>query len=338
MRTSTTYFKYLYYLIYCGSLKKITNYILNKIEKKAKKIYLKSLPTDILIDPCTICNLYCPGCTVGVKYPELIEPGMLSFKQFKYIFDQFKDYVFNISLYCLGEPFLNQEIFSMIEYASINRCGTTIHSNFNIFDEEMAEKAIKSRLTHIYLSIEGATQEIYEKYRVGGDIMRVFRNIEILVNMKKKLKSIFPLLTWKYLIFPYNTHEIELARQKSKALGLDAFEVFHANLENLSTFGMVKQYDLITGNIKTLTADFCDSLWGSVIIYPDGSVFPCCKSFRKKDAFSNIYGEQFSKIWNNNIFLDARRILSTGKIDTKIRYPCLECEIVEKLRNKSKPC
>jgi len=335
MRAKATYLKYLYYLTHCGGIKKMKNYILNKIEKKTKKIYLKSLPINIMISPGNICNLSCPGCDLGAKSPDLIQPRVLSFQQFKHIFEQIKDYIFNISLFGLGEPFLNKEIFRMIDYSSKNRCGTTIHSNFNIFDAEMAEKAIESRLTHIYLSIEGVSQEIYEKYRIGADIATLFRNIEILVNMKKKKKSIFPLLTWKYLIFPYNIHEIELSRQKAKILGFDAFEVFHANLDNLGTFGIVKHYDFTSGTIKTFIADFCDSLWDSVMIYPDGSVFPCCKSFRKKDVFGNIYDEPFRKIWNNHNFLNARMLLNTRETDNPLRYPCRDCGIIKKLQRKS---
>jgi len=224
----------------------------------------------------------------------------------------------------------------MIDYASLSKCGITVHSNFNIFDEFMAEKAIKGNLTHIYLSIDGATQQVYEKYRRGGDLSRVFRNIEILVSMKKKFKSIFPLLTWKYLVFPHNVHEIDSAKRMSREFGVDAFEVFPANLDNLSTFGIARYYDLTTGDINTFTADCCDSLWDSFIIYPDGSIFPCCQSFRNKDIFGNIYDKPFREVWNNNNFLTARKILSTKKVEADVRYPCRDCEIIKKLQTRKK--
>lgn len=332
MRAVKTYYKYLYYLTRYCELKKIYNYILNKIEKKQKRIYLKSLPVNISIEPCNICNLSCPGCVTGVKSPGAIEPGTLSFERFKYIFEQIKDYVFNISLYNWGEPFLNKDIFLIIGHASLNRCGTTLHTNFNIFDESMAEQAIRSKLTHIYLSIDGATQETYEKYRKGGNLAGVLKNIEILVAKKKKTKSKFPLLTWKYLIFPHNAHEIELAGFKAKELGVDAFEVFQANLDNVATFGTGKFYDLVSGRIETFSADTCTVLWDTLIIYPDGSVLPCCQAFRKKDVFGNIYDLPLRKIWNNNDFLTLRKILKTGNVEQDIRYPCCECQVMKSLQ------
>jgi radical SAM protein with 4Fe4S-binding SPASM domain len=332
MRAAKTYYKYLYYLLHYGGYKKIYNYILNKVEKKQKKVFLKSLPVNITIEPCNICNLSCPGCVTGVKHPGSIEPGMLSFEQFKYIFNQVKDYVFNISLYKWGEPFLNKDIFLMFNYASSNRCGTTVHSNFNIFNESMAEQAIKTKLTHIYLSIDGATQETYEKYRRGGDLGLVLKNIETLVKKKKEAKSKFPIITWKYLIFPHNSREIELARIKSKELGVDAFEAFRANLDNVSTFGAGKFYDLANECIRTFAADNCEALWDGIIIYPDGSVFPCCQSFRKKDIFGNIYNQPLSQIWNNNDYLALRKIIKTGKVGQDVRYPCCECQVIKDLK------
>lgn len=332
MRALKTYYKYLYYLTRCGSFKKINNHILNAIEKKQKNIHLRSLPRNIIIEPTNTCNLNCPGCVTGAKYPGAIEPCMLTLEQFKYIFAQIKDYVFNISLYNWGEPFLNKDIFMMIEHASTSRCGTTVHSNFNIFDESMAEQAVKAKLTHIYLSIDGATQETYEKYRRGGDLTRVLKNIEILVNKKKKAKSKFPLLTWKYLAFPHNSHEIELARNKSEELGIDAFEVFPANLENLAAFGREKHYHPLNGRTEISYAQSCSSLWDTLIIYPDGSVLPCCQAFRKKDIFGNIYNTALRQIWNNNDFLTLRRAIKSGRAEGEIRYPCCECGAIKRLK------
>jgi radical SAM protein with 4Fe4S-binding SPASM domain len=196
----------------------------------------------------------------------------------------------------------------------------------------MAEQVIKSKLTHIYLSIDGATQQVYEKYRKGGDLDLVLKNIEILVNKKKEASSQFPILTWKYLVFPYNVQEIELARFKAKELGVDAFEVFPANLDNVATFGTGKCYDLVNNRIETFTADTCEALWDTLIIYPDGSVLPCCQAFRKKDVFGNIYNQPLREIWDNNDFLTLRKIIKTRKVEQAVRYPCRECGVIKNLQ------
>jgi len=332
MRPAAAYSKYLHYFLNFNSPKKVFNYFLNLGEKKCKKIYLRSLPVNLVIEPGNICNLRCPGCVTGLRHPDSIPGIALSFAGFKAIFDQIKDYVFSVSLYNWGEPFLIPDIFTMVAYASANRCGTTVHTNFNIFSQKMAEEAIKKRLTHIYLSIDGATQEVYARYRIGGDLGAVFENIKLMVARKRQLKSRLPFLTWKYLVFPHNAHQIELARGKARELGVDAFEVFPANLDSLATFGKVKYYDLKSRRIINSAVTDCNALWDSLFVYPDGSVLPCCSSFREKDIFGNILKQPLRQVWNSHDFLTLRECLKTRKPDMVLRYPCCECEVIKKMQ------
>lgn len=331
MRPTITYWKYLYYLTYCGSMKKFYNYALNRIEKQSKRPRLKSLPVNILVEPCNLCNLKCPGCITGIKHEEAIKGQMLNLDHFKRIFDQVREYAFNVSLYNWGEPFLNKNLFSIIKYASSSGCATTVHSNFNVFDDSMAEKAISSRLTHIYLSIDGATQQTYEKYRSGGELARVIENVKLIVSKKQNMKSRFPILTWKYLVFPHNVHEIESARQKAKELKVDAFELIRGNVDNIAVFGREETHDLSTGHIMTHQQNFCDSLWDSLIVYPDGSVIPCCQAFRKKDIFGNVLENSVEEVWNNGDFVAMRKIIGGKRIDGVVRQPCCECNIIKNL-------
>ena len=41
-------------------------------------------------------------------------------------------------------------------------------TNFNGVSDEMIEEIIDSGLDHMTFSVDGASQEVYEKYRVGG--------------------------------------------------------------------------------------------------------------------------------------------------------------------------
>lgn len=128
----------------------------------------------------------------------------MKYDNFVIMFDKVKDYTLSIALYNWGEPFLNKEIFKMIEYAGKNRVGTTLHSNFNHFNPEMAEQLVRSGLTHLYLSIDGAGNSTYTEYRVKGNLEKVLKNLELLVKAKEKAKSQLPFITWKYLVFPHN--------------------------------------------------------------------------------------------------------------------------------------
>jgi hypothetical protein len=75
------------------------------------------------------------------------------------------------------------------------------------------------------MSIDGATQPVYEKFRRNGDLELVFDNIRKLVSAKRELGKRTPVLSWNFLAFEHNAHEIPLATQIARKLGVDRFRV-----------------------------------------------------------------------------------------------------------------
>ena len=61
----------------------------------------------------------------------------------------------------------------------------------------------------IRLSIDGASQETYSRYRVNGNFDRVIENIKRLQAYKQKVGSEYPDLTWYMTGFNWNIHEID---------------------------------------------------------------------------------------------------------------------------------
>lgn len=325
----TAYKKYLYYLRKFSTIKKLQNLSLNKYEHYSKKSYLKSFPYKITIDPSSSCNLKCPACHTGTKHNEMLKTSFLKFKDYKHIFDQVKDYTFSVALYNWGEPFLNKEIFDIISYTKENKVGSTLHSNFNFFNESMADNLVRSGLTHIYLSIDGATQDVYETYRVKGQLDNVINNIRLLNDSKAKHNSIFPLVTWKYLTFPHNEHQVLEAKKISESLMVDEFEVFKAQPVLRDIYDEANEY---VGNpLKTQSLHFdCKSLWQSVYISPKGHVFPCSLAFRENETFGNMLETHFNEIWNNELYQNARSMFSGKEVSKPVPLPCIGCKFYVK--------
>ncbi|MDP2385768.1 MAG: radical SAM protein [Bacteroidota bacterium] len=329
----TAYRKYLYYLKNYSSFKKVNNILLNNREFYLKKTTLKSLPYQITIDPASHCNLRCPACHTGTKFSEMVKPSFLKFKDFQTILNQVKDHTLSIALYNWGEPFLNKEIFDIISFATENKVGTTMHSNFNHFNEKMADNLVRSGLTHLYLSIDGATQEVYEQYRVKGKLNNVLHNIQLLNDAKKKHNSQLPFITWKYLKFAHNEHEILDAHKIAKTLNVNNFEVFAAQPVLRDIYDEAKEYELNPGKLQQLKHD-CKSLWASLYITPDGTTFPCSLSFRPSESFGNILNEDLSNIWNNISYRNARSLFTPGFSKGDVPLPCKGCKFY--LRNCAK--
>lgn len=322
MRALSAYKKYAYYFYKYGSLNKLNNYLLNQREYKSHVINMRSLPYKITVDPGNVCNLRCPGCHTGILHKERIKPQFLTLENYKIILKNFEQHALSIALYNWGEPFMNKEMFSIIDYTRSKKIGSTIHSNFNVFDKTMAEESVKSGLTHIYLSIDGSTQEAYSQYRVKGNIDNVIDNIKIMVETRKRLKSHFPILTWKFLVFEHNKHEVEDARRMAKSLGLDSFEVFNAVPKLTDIYDLAEQNrndpNFIPGQYD------CRSLWSSIYVNPNGAVLPCSLAFRPEESFGNLLENSLEEVWNNKNYTSARKMFVDPTYED-VPLPCKGC-------------
>ena len=317
--------KYLYYLNHFATPKKLLNILENRKEYKNGNTTLKSYPYKITFDPGNICNLRCPGCHTGIKHPEMLRPAFMKLDNYKTMFDQVKDHALSVALYNWGEPFLNKQIFDIIDYTRSQKVGTTIHSNLNHFNETMADDIVKSGLTHLYLSIDGASQDVYAQYRVKGHLEQVIHNLKLLIAARKKANSKLPFITWKYLVFPFNKHEVEKARSLAKEIGVDNFEVFDAVIKLTDIYDEAENYKQQPELFKTLTNP-CKSLWASIYLEPNGTVFPCSLSFRENEGFGNLVQSDFKSVWNNTNYSAARGLFKNPSNTENIPMPCKGCK------------
>ncbi|EEG94371.1 hypothetical protein ROSEINA2194_01775, partial [Roseburia inulinivorans DSM 16841] len=141
-----------------------------------------------------------------------------------------------------GEIFLNKDIVKILEYAF--RKGVTLYcgngTNFNNVSEEALEALVKYRVEYLNISIDGATQETYSIYRVGGNLCNVLQNIERLNNYKERYNSEYPKLSWQFVIFGHNEQDLP----KVKELCLKYNMAFNPKL-NYSQFSPVKDKEFV---------------------------------------------------------------------------------------------
>ena len=113
----------------------------------------------------------------------------LSFPDFKKIVDKTSPWCQYLSLYFQGEPFLNPQMIPMIHYAKQKSMFVASSTNGHFFDDTTAKQTVESGLDKLIISLDGATPEIYRKYRVDGDFETVITGIRNLVKWKQTLKS-----------------------------------------------------------------------------------------------------------------------------------------------------
>jgi MoaA/NifB/PqqE/SkfB family radical SAM enzyme len=284
----------------------------------------KVLPTVVQIEPTNICNLKCPLC----PHNRISSDGKrhLSFKEFKYIIDKF-DYRTRIFLTKFGEPFLNPEVFRIIDYAKNKGHNICLSSNFDI-DKSIIKDIAKSRLDKILISLDGFSQESNSKYRIGSNFNNIKGNM-LYLNQLKRDQNLPPLsITWQYLVNKYNENEITNASMFAKENGIsiefsnmglaeDLPEYNSGDLEKLKRKWLPNNTQFIRNYLLNNTPTYvansvCPFLWRSISINVDMKVTPCCYTYSDQSCFGDISKDTIETIWNNEYY-QAARCLFNGK-------------------------
>lgn len=265
-----------------------------------------SRPSRLTVDVTNYCSLHCPFCPTG-KGEKGRERSTLSFSDFRALVDRFGGYLYRLMLCNWGEPLLNRELGKMIRYAEQRGVFTIVSTNLNVhLDENDASELIDSGLSQLSASIDGVTQETYAKYRRGGRLDLALENLERLVTAERTAGSGKPELIWSYTVFRHNEHEIDLAKEKAKEIGVDRIE-FRTGFSEDPSWLAGGDYPYAEFGV---TQRLCRELWLEAVIHPDGGIGPCCRQYFKKDDFGNMAAGRFQKQWNNLSFRQARSLFS----------------------------
>ena len=307
------------------------NFALCRYEMRRRKTKLRSYPYWIQLDPSNLCNLRCPGCATGIRDPKGEPRGFMSVELFGRLLDLFGPQCFSIVLCGWGEPLLNPRFFDFVRMAWKRGIPTWIHSSLNYLTDEMAEECVASRgLCQILVSLDGASQAVYERYRRMGDIEKVKANIRKIIGVRRSMRSLWPLVTWKYLIFEHNADEVEAARRLASECGADAFTTYPGAATLVGAFNVERRYDRISRTwARKPMPPMCKDLWTSVHVNPAGYVMPCCLAYGPEHSFGNVLECAFDDIWNGRAFVNARRLFAEKVPTGDQPHPCNICARAE---------
>lgn len=306
--------------------KKFENFILAKQEEKEQKLILQSKPYHVEIEPTNVCNLHCPLCSTGIG-ADTRPKQKLDFEKFKKIVDEIKNTVLLIALQNWGEPTLVKDLPKMIRYAADAKIWTHMSTNFSIsYSDAWLEELIKSGLGRLKIDIDGTTQEIYEKYRIGGNLETVLKNTRRAIEIKHNNHLKYPIIQSRMIATRKNEHQIDDFRVLSQELGVDEIEVGNVQLNpNTVADTWLPEnkdyvYDTYMGKNR-LTP--CHWPWSGLVINSDGGVSPCTIVDDPSSDFGNVFETSVMDVWNNAFFESSR---STWTKNTKPRKPTI-CNI-----------
>lgn len=299
------------------------NYKLLERQVREKPSFAEALPNTLIIEPGAVCSLKCHFCPQSSPSFDFSR-ALLSFDGFRRITDYFEEVVDTVMLFNWGEPLLNPKLTEMIRYASERQMHTVIHSNCNNLTEALAEELINSGLSKIVASIDGASQESYAAYRRGGSFASALTGLKLLCEKKRKLLKDAPDITWKFLIFRHNEHEMEEARKLAASMGVKIDFEFAVAPGEFSPSIPEYSYDNFKEKFMRYYGLPCEQLWRAVTIHADGTILPCCMVSEMKYSVGNFFRDDFRSLWNGERYRFLRQVAS-GRAASDESSPCYHC-------------
>jgi radical SAM protein with 4Fe4S-binding SPASM domain len=292
------------------------------------------VPISVSIEPTTACNLSCPECPSGLK-SFTRSTGTIRNDAFRQKIDKLFKETLYLNFYFQGEPFLHKNFLDMVAYASSKGMYTVTSTNAHFFDDDTAKKTIQSGLDRLIVSIDGTTQDIYEQYRIGGDLSKVLKGVSSLVSWKKKLRSNTPMIVFQYLVVKPNEHQIDSAKELAKELGVDdiwfktaqVYDHHHDPNGLIPTIDKYSRYKKLNSGesiLKGKMKSHCWKMWHSNVITWDGNVVPCCFDKDASHVLGNLVDSSMREIWKNNKYEHFRQELMKSRKNIDICSNCSE--------------
>lgn len=292
----------------------------------------EGLGKQVRIDACSLCQLKCPVCTEIWNTREHVGSGYLKFEDFTRFVDRYPNYS-RIELSNSGEIFLNPDLSKIIEYA--HRAGIVLTAeagvNLNTINEEMIENLVQYDFHHLSVSIDGASEETYRIYRVGGSFSRVMANIEKINSYKKRHNKDLPKLTWKFIVFGHNELDIPKARRMAEDLGMKFYLAYNSNPE----YSPIKDNEFVRKYMDCISKDewgwknkrnwqqwICHYMWDAPQINWDGRLLGC--SCNLQGVYGNVFRSSLKECLENEKYIYAKKMLM-GLAEDRKDIPCHIC-------------
>ena len=308
----------------------VWSYLRSKYSKNPNP---KGMPISISLEPTTSCNLRCPECPSGLR--SFTRPtGMLDPILFRNTIDQLYKTLTYLIFYFQGEPYLHKEFIDLVRYASEKKIYTATSTNGHYLNDENARKTVESGLDRLIISLDGTTQDVYQQYRVGGNIEKVLEGARNIVKWKKKLGSKKPYTIFQFLVVQPNEHQIESVKKLAKEIGVDNVGLKTAQIYDykygspliptIDYYSRYKNNGNGTYSIKNKLLDHCWKMWHSCVITWDGLVVPCCFDKDAEYVMGDLKKHSFHQIWNGEKYMSFRKALLKGRSEIDMCKNCSE--------------
>jgi len=316
----------------------MTSYGLSRLTRRP---FAWGVPPVLMIEPTNWCNLRCPLCPSGngtLRRPR----GFMDPALFHRVVDQVRGRALMVLLWNQGESFLHEDFLGLVRYAAAAGLYTMASTNGHFLRDPDA--IVRSGLDSLIISIDGATEETYRQYRVGGSFEKVIEGTKAVVAAKRRLRSRTPIIHFQLILFRHNEHELAAARALAVSLGVDKVTYKTAQVYDpdeaarfLPGNEAFRRYDLDGDAFRLrlragvhagppVVPNRCRTLWLQPVVNWDGTVTPCCFDKSADFVMGRLSGDDgtLAEVWDGGRLNAFRRRVLTGRARIDMCRNCTE--------------
>ncbi len=302
---------------------------ITKLFKRISTIKTPKQPSRAVIETTNHCNLNCPFCLVGmqneltgkngnVAHDLMTRPrGFMDDVTFNQVMRELK--LFGIKktyLHFQGEPFLNKLTPKYASELKRQKFEVAIFTNGQTFNEKSILELADAEVDLLRFSVDGASEETYQKNRVGGKFVTVLENMKKVVAAHKNKKTC---IEWQFIALRNNEHEIEKARELAKEIGVHFF--VKGFRETDSKLAPANPHYRAQFHRKP-----CTDIYHQLGIYWNGDIVPCCYDVDGKEIMGNLLEQDLKTIWHNEKYINFRKNVAKSKMNSHIEPDiCKSC-------------
>lgn len=290
-------------------------------------------PLHLDIESTNVCNLRCPFCATTFDKWGSNKRGFMDMRLFKEIIDEGSEKgLYSIKLSLRGEPLLHPDIGEMISYARKKGIiDIYFNTNATMLTEDIASKLIKSGLVRISISVEGATKEVYESYRVGARFEDVVENVKRLRRMRDQEKVCFPQI------------RIQTVLLDALKESFPSYVAFWRTIADEVSYLDARHEGSREPHIPEKAEWACPFLWQRMVVLWDGTILPCLMhgvpDFSLM-ALGNFDKMSIEEAWNSEPVRHYREIHRSGQTHTikgcaECSYRAMEVEKLARIAGKT---
>jgi len=256
------------------------------------------------------CNLKCPGCVrmynedLNKIHPLIVKNQYLSVDVIKDLVDS--DACKNLDYidFCgsIDDPLMHPKFLDILQYITNAGKKVIVQTNGSLrapdYWKQIALILSQHKGSYVKFSIDGL-QDTNHLYRRGSNFQKIIDNATAYINSGGKAQ-------WQYVVFPWNEHQVEEARQLSKDLGFASFRYRHDRSDIENRLAYKKNNTNWDKLAKEQEVNCYAATEQQFFITHEGLVWPCCFLHNAQylltarlQEFKNRFDLNYRPNWNN---------------------------------------